>query len=158
MAGEVEVRRYQPGEEAALWNIYHGAIHHVCSRDYTPEQLSAWAPDDFDANTWAESVAQLNPCVAVLNSKLVGYTDIQSDGLIDHFFVHHNHQGSGVGAALMNRIFSVAAERGISRLYSHVSKTAQPFYHRFGFAVIQENSPVIRGVALSNATMEKYLV
>ena len=158
MASGVDVRRYQSGEEAELWNIYYGAIHRVCSRDYTPEQVSAWAPADFDAKTWAVSVAQLNPYVAVLNSRLVGYTEIQSDGLIDHFFVHPDYQGCGVGAALMNRIFSVATGLGISRLYSHVSKTAQPFYQRFGFQVIAQNTPVIRGVALSNATMEKHLV
>ena len=153
----VIVRTYKPGEEPALWNIYYGAIRHVCSLDYSPDQLTAWAPDDFDPQVWATSVQRLNPFVAELDSQLVGYTDLQQDGLIDHFFVHHQFQRRGVAGALMARVLEKAAARNMERLYSHVSKTAQPFYKRFGFTVVKQNEPVIRGVSLSNATMEKVL-
>ncbi len=161
MISGITIRRYAAGEEAALWDVYFGAIHHVCIRHYTKEQVNAWAPDDFDSKTWLQCVERLNPFVAEIvddqASVLAGYTDLQDDGLIDHFFVHHKYQRRGVASALMQRVLDDAADRGINRLYSHVSKTAQPLYKRFGFSIISENEPVIRGVALTNATMEKRL-
>lgn len=157
MKNEVQVRQFRQGDVPDLWQIYYGAVHHVCSRDYSPEQVNAWAPADFDANTWAQSVARLQPFVAEINAQPVGYTDLQPDGLIDHFFVHHAYQRRGVGAALMEHVLTTARQRNVKRLHSHVSITAQPFYLQFGFSVVEQNTPVIRGVALSNATMERVL-
>lgn len=44
----MRIRRFNPGEELALFEIYHSAIHLVASRDYTEVQLNAWAPADLD--------------------------------------------------------------------------------------------------------------
>ena len=155
MAETIRVRKIASGEEKALWDIYYGAIHHVCVKDYSAAQISAWAPVNFDQSVWAECVIELDPWVATINSVAVGYADLQNDGLIDHFFVHHQYQRCGVGQALMDTVLTCAKEAGMIRLFSHVSRTARPFYERNGFTVICENEPVIRGVALMNTTMEK---
>jgi putative acetyltransferase len=38
----MHVRRFRPGEEPALFDIYYSAIHLVASSDYTDEQVNAW--------------------------------------------------------------------------------------------------------------------
>ena len=48
----VQIRRYKHGEEQALFAVYYSAIHLTASRDYTPEQVQAWAPRDLDAALW----------------------------------------------------------------------------------------------------------
>ncbi|GAB3524470.1 hypothetical protein GCM10027342_25180 [Photobacterium alginatilyticum] len=87
---------------------------------------------------------------------LVGYTDLQSNGLIDHFFCHHKYQGQGVGSALMEHVFAFGKQVGITRFYSEVSITARPFYERFGFSVVQEQLVEVRGQKLCNFVMEKF--
>jgi putative acetyltransferase len=151
------IRRYKPGEEAALFDIYFTAIHLVASRDYTAEQVQAWAPRDLDAALWKNKMREISPFVAELNGELVGYADVQSTGYIDHFFVSGNHPRRGIGSLLMARIFAEASSLGVASLTSHVSRTAQPFFAKFGFIVMAQRSPEIRGVIVPNALMSRRL-
>lgn len=45
----------------------------------------------------------------------------------------------------------------ITRLFSHVSKTAKPFFERFGFDVIKEQQVNVRGEVLTNYLMERVM-
>jgi putative acetyltransferase len=151
------IRRYQPGEEAALFDIYFTAIHLVASQDYTAEQIQAWAPQDLDAALWMNKMRDINPFVAELNGELVGYADLQSNGYIDHFFVSGKHPRRGIGSLLMKRILAQAITVGASSLTSHVSRTAQPFFAKFGFIIVEQRSPEVRGVVIPNALMRRDL-
>jgi putative acetyltransferase len=153
MSEPAYIRRYEPGEEASLFDIYFTAIHLVASRDYTVEQVQAWAPRDLDAVLWKNKIREINPFVAELNGELVGYADVQSNGYIDHFFVSGKHPRCGIGSLLMTRILAEAASLGVSSLVSHVSRTAQPFFERFGFVVKEQRYPEVRGVVVPNALM-----
>ena len=55
----------------------------------------------------------------------------------------------------MNHILSLVDERDVSRLYSHVSITARPFFERFGFILRNEQQMSVRGQKLSNFVMER---
>jgi putative acetyltransferase len=89
--------------------------------------------------------------------QIVAYADVQPNGYIDHFFVSGARARQGIGTLLMNRIHDVARDRGIFVLTSHVSRTAQPFFRKFGFSLSEERTPVIRGVVVPNALMRKEL-
>jgi putative acetyltransferase len=147
------VRRYEPGEEASLFAVYFSAIHLIASHDYTAEQIQAWAPRNLDVVLWENKIREINPFVAELNAELVGYADVQGDGYIDHFFVSGKHPRCGIGSLLMKRILAEAVSLGVSSLTSHVSRTAQPFFERFGFVVTEQRFPEIRGVVVPNALM-----
>ncbi|WP_369825877.1 hypothetical protein [Achromobacter sp. HZ34] len=41
----MRIRRFRLGDEPALFQVFHSAIHLIAARDYTPEQIEAWAPD-----------------------------------------------------------------------------------------------------------------
>jgi putative acetyltransferase len=153
MGESAYVRRYEPGEEAALFDVYFTAIHLVASHDYTVEQVQAWAPRDLDAVLWKNKIREINPFVAELNGEPVGYADVQSDGYIDHFFVSGKHPRRGIGSLLMRRILAEAAALGVPSLTSHVSRTAQAFFKKFGFVITEQRYPVIRGVVVPNALM-----
>ena len=89
--------------------------------------------------------------------RIVAYADVQSNGYIDHFFVSGAHARQGIGTLLMNRIHDMAHEQDIFVLTSHVSRTAQPFFRKFGFSVIEKRAPLVRGVVVPNALMRKEL-
>jgi putative acetyltransferase len=141
------------GEEGALFEVYYSAIHLVARRDYSPEQIQAWAPRDLDQGLWATRIRGINPFVAELAGEPVGYADIQADGYIDHFFVSGHHGRRGIGTALMNHLLDEARAASLTELRSDVSRTAQPFFERFGFTVVEERQPELRGVVIPNALM-----
>lgn len=156
----MRIRPLQAGEELALHAVFHSAIHGLASRDYTPEQIEAWSPSNFTAELqerWVSRVREIQPFVVEFEGRLVGYADIQPDGLIDHFFVEASVARRGIGSALMRHLLEVANARGLSVLTSKVSRTAQPFFKRFGFTIVEQQAPVVRGVAVPNALMRKEL-
>jgi putative acetyltransferase len=144
---------YVAGEESSLFDIYFTAIHLVASRDYTPEQVQAWAPGDLDVDLWKSKMREINPFVADLNGELVGYADVQSNGYIDYFFVSGKHPRRGIGSLLMGRILAEAASLSTPLLTSNVSRTAQPFFQTFGFVIAEQRYPEVRGVVVPNALM-----
>ncbi|NOH94329.1 GNAT family N-acetyltransferase [Vibrio sp. AIC-3] len=151
----IRIRNYQANDDKALWEIFFHTVRNVNVRDYSQQQVEAWAPSSFDFALWKKRMNGLQPFVAELDGCVVGYTDLQPNGLIDHFFCHHEYQGKGVGKALMEHVFTVGRVRGISRYFSEVSITARPFYEHLGFKVVNEQEVEMRGVKLTNYVMEK---
>jgi putative acetyltransferase len=49
----MRIRRFRVGDESALLRVHFTAIHGLASRDYTPEQTEAWAPEALDSELWA---------------------------------------------------------------------------------------------------------
>lgn len=151
----MHIRRFTPGEEPALFDIYYSAIHLIAIRDYTEEQVNAWAPSNLDEELWVRRMRGINPFVAEIEGKPVGYADVQENGYIDHFFVSGRHPRKGIGRSLLEVLESEAKRLGVTELTSHVSRTAQPFFERFGFQVVEQRIPVIRGVEVPNVLMRK---
>ena len=100
----------------------------------------------------------IQPFVVEADGKIIAYADVQSNGYIDHFFVSGAVARRGIGRLLMERIHAEAIQLNLKELTSDVSRTAQPFYEHFGFQVIEQRSPIMRGVVVPNALMRKSLV
>lgn len=156
----MHIRPYAAGEELALLALFQSSVRGLASRDYTPEQIDAWAPaivDDAYRARWIERIRANRPWVAELDGRLAGFADLQPSGYIDQFFVDAAFCGRGVGQALMRRLHEAALAAGIPELFSHVSLTAQPFFQYAGFYLEREQVPVVRGIAMRNAVMRKVL-
>ncbi|GED22956.1 GNAT family N-acetyltransferase [Halomonas halmophila] len=153
----MHIRRFRTGEERELFEVFHSAIHLVASRDYTPAQINAWAPGSLDQELWARKMRDIKPFVAEIGETIVGYADVQPSGYIDHFFVSGLHSSQGVGTLLMLSLHSEAISLGLTELTSDVSLTAQPFFEKFGFCIIERRAPELRGVVVPNALMRKVL-
>ncbi|MGI9211062.1 MAG: GNAT family N-acetyltransferase [Methylococcaceae bacterium] len=110
-----------------------------------------------DEELWVRRIRGINPFVAELEGALVGYADIQDSGYIDHFFVSGRHPRQGIGRSLMEVLESEAKHLGVTELTSDVSRTAQPFFARFGFQIVEQRMPVVRGIEVPNARMCKFL-
>ncbi|MDS1139316.1 GNAT family N-acetyltransferase [Pusillimonas sp. SM2304] len=154
----MKVRRFKVGDEAALFKVFISAIHDIASRDYTLEQIAAWAPTDTAPEVWAGRMRGLRPFVVEVDGGIAGYADLQPSGYIDHFFVSGAYPRQGIGTLLMHRIHDEAKLLGIGELTADVSKTAEPFFLRHGFEVVARGGPILRGVVLENALMRKGLL
>ncbi|EGR0130513.1 GNAT family N-acetyltransferase [Vibrio vulnificus] len=150
------VREYRESDASELWDIFYNTVHKINICDYSEAQVNAWAPDDFSVEVWQQRMNSISPFVAEIDGQIVGYADLQENGLIDHFFCHYDYQGQGIGRRLMTHVLSVGRSQGIVRFYSKVSITARPFYERFGFNVVCEQTVEIRGQKLKNFVVEKF--
>lgn len=153
----MRIRRFLSGEEQALRSVFHSAVHTLATRDYSADQLEAWAPKQYDEVQWVERMRAIQPYVAEIDGSVVGYADLQPDGYIDHFYVNGLHAGRGVGTALMQHILLTASEHSIIELWSNVSLTAEPFFSKWDFFVETRRTVLVRGVSLANARMRKKL-
>jgi putative acetyltransferase len=153
------IRPFRQGDEGALRQVFFSAVHELASKDYTAEQIEAWAPvlKETDEAPWSERIRSICPFVAELDGAIIGYADVQSNGYIDHFFVAASAARMGVGSTLMNKIHEVASIQGTTYLFSEVSITARPFFEKWGFAVETQQTVSVRGVSLTNFLMRKHL-
>lgn len=149
------LRPYTPADAPALARLFRDTIRRVNIRDYSAEQVRAWAPDDLDAERWATRFAGRFVVVAEADGKPVGFAEMEVDGHIDRFYVSADHQGVGVGRALMAAVLAEAERRGLPRAFAEVSVTARPFFERSGFVVLAEQTVHVRGVNLTNFRMER---
>ena len=160
LTNKIKIRRYQQGDVKFLKQIYYNTIHTVNAKDYTKEQLDAWAPRSLvqDDSGWQEKLEKIKPYVALIDDTIVGFAEFEPTGHIDCFYVHHDYQGSSVGSTLIHEIEKEAVEKSISRIYSEVSITAKPFFEAKGFYLVKQQAVTIRGVELINFVMEKRLL
>ncbi len=152
------IREFLPGDEAALHAVFHSAIHTLATHDYTAEQIAAWSPAEPDATFrahWIQRMRALRPFIVERDEQILAYADLQANGYIDHFFVAGPYARQGIGSQLMRHLLDTAAAGRIAELTANVSRTAQPFFQRFGFVVIEERMPIVRGIAIPNAFMRR---
>ncbi len=157
MNNQIQVRHYQDGDAKFLSQIYYNTIHIVNAKDYSKEQLDAWAPWSSvqDYSGWKEKLERTRPFVALIGETIVGFAEFELNGHIDCFYVHHEFQGSGIGSALMREIDTEARKKSLPRIYAEVSITARLFFEAKGFHVVKQQTVTTRGVELINFVMEK---
>jgi N-acetylglutamate synthase-like GNAT family acetyltransferase len=153
----MKIRRYQKGEEEAIWDVYFRATHETNSRDYHPDLLHRWAPENKDMDEWRERLAEKKPLIAIIETKIAGMAELEESGFINYFYVHPGFQNRGIGSALLTKIESEAIGLGLSNLFADVSITAKSFFEKRGFSVTEARSNVILGHSAPNFSMSKEL-
>lgn len=154
----VMTRRYQDGDSLDIGRIYQEAIHRLACKDYTHEQLIAWAgtkgsPDDWN-RVWKARCERKLPFVNERDGRVVGFIELDPDGHIDCTFVDPDFAGQGVMDEIMDEVKREAARLGLPRLHAEVSLTAREFFERHGFTFVRENLALIGGIGLPNFLME----
>jgi putative acetyltransferase len=83
----LHIRNFCPGDEPALRAVFHASVHSLADKDYTSEQLAAWAPLEYDAAQWAERMRANQPFIAQAldGGAIAGFADLQASGTIDMF-------------------------------------------------------------------------
>jgi putative acetyltransferase len=151
------VREYQPSDTQLIMQLFYDTVHKINIRDYTQEQVNAWASKSLDYEVWHKRLQIKLPYIAEENGEIVGFGELDPDGHIDCFYCHSKYQRQGIGSKLFNHIENIAKSRGIKRLYTEASITAKPFFQNQGFSIVREQQVEIMGVILKNYVMEKYL-
>lgn len=153
----LHIREFQAADSPALAALFFRTIRTVNLRDYTQEQVEAWAPADRDLGAWAARFQGRHTFVAELAGNIAGFAELDPSGYLDRFYVNADFVGRGVGKELYRELERRALCLGLARIHLEASITAKPFFERRGFRVVKEQTVRPRGVAMNNFLMEKTL-
>lgn len=151
----IEVRLYQPADALPLLALFRDTIRRVNCRDYSPEQVAAWASDEIDPDEWAERFTGRHVLVAETAGVIAGFAELEPSGHLDRVFVSADHQRQGIGHLLLSELIAAAHRQRIPRLFVEASITAKEFFEAHGFVVITPQVVTARGVEFVNFRMER---
>lgn len=150
----MEIREYEHSDADETARLFFETVHAVNIRDYSREELYAWAAGDIDLKKWDASFLSHRAYVATEDGMIVGFGDMDETGYLDRLFVHKDFQGRGIATAICDRLEGgTAAER----IVVHASVTARPFFAKRSYECIRRQEVERRGVFLTCYVMEKHL-
>lgn len=149
------IRDFKTSDLEPIVALFNRSVRDIAGRDYSAEQVSAWAPDPPDLKAWARRLGSGGVFVYDDDERILGFARIDDSGCVDMLYVLPGMERRGIGRALIDRSVSWAVERGIRRLFADVSITARPFFESVGFCVTADQVVERRGVLFRNFRMER---
>ena len=144
------IRQYKNKDCDTVAKLFYETVHSVNAKDYTAEQLSAWANNADSLKSRCNDLLKQYTLIAEINGVIVGFGSIDKSGYLDLLFVHKNYQRQGIATALCNEM-----EKGFSVINTFASITAKPFFESRGYVVVNEWEAERFGVKLKNFEMQK---
>lgn len=145
------IRKYRQDDCKEITELFYNTVHTVNSKDYSEEQLNAWATGEVDLEQWNRSLQEHFSLIAVDDGIIVGFGDIDSTGYLDRLYVHKDYQRKGIATALCETLEKTVQ----NKIITHASITARPFFENRGYKVITEQQVVRQNISLTNFIMEK---
>lgn len=148
------IRRYKAEDCKCLSELFYNTVHYINSKDYTEEQLNVWATGSVDLEKWNKSLLEHFSIVAVKDGIIVGFGDIDSTGYLDRLYVHKDYQNQRIATEICEKLECGFTD---SKVITHASITARPFFEKRGYKVIKKQNVKKDGVLLQNYVMEKHI-
>jgi len=104
---------YKQTDIEPILNLFHDTVHAINIKDYSQEQINAWAPAVLDKVRWEKRLSEHFTYVVEINAKIVCFADMTQDGSLEHFYVDKDFQRHGIASLLLKRIEEKAQELGI---------------------------------------------
>lgn len=157
MPAELRIRRWRAGDAEATLRLFRDTVQAVNSRDYTAEQVAAWASESITLQDWRRRLEDCEAWVAEQGSATAGFISLTATGHIDQLFVGKNRQGQGIASFLLTELEAAARQKGLPELSTDASITARPFFEARGFRTQVEQEVDLRGQSFRNYRMAKTL-
>lgn len=154
----MKIRAYHPSDAIALGRLYVRSVEQLGPRDYSAQQVAAWASLGPSAERLHELSTRRIRLVAVDGSdQPIAFVDLEKDGHIDFLYCAPEAAGQGVASALYDELEEIARERGMRRLYAEASEGARRFFLKKGFVVTSKRQLEVLGIQIHNHAVEKTL-
>lgn len=139
--------------------VYRRSVRALGARDYTPEQVQAWASHGPDAARFRQKIADGRRGWVAVDAEggVCGFVDLEANGHVDFLYVDPDQAGQGFAGRLLTEVEQGARSAGLGRLYVEASETARPVFERHGYTVARRRDFEISGVAIHNYAMERTL-
>jgi len=158
----MQVHPYRADDTASIARVFTDSVRSA-AKDYSREQIAAWAPHPPDVEHWRARLAARIGFVVEVEfpegdaGEVAGFVTLEPDGHLDDLYVATRFQRRGVAAMLYARVEQEARARNLTRIFTEASITAQPFFEWVGFSVIAAQTAKVRGISFTNYRMERFL-
>ncbi len=145
------LRKYKPSDCKILAELFYNTVHIINAKDYSEEQINAWANGNINLSKWNNSFLEHYTIVVEIDGIIVGFRDIDKTGYLDKLYIHHNFQCKGIATAICNEL-----EKSVdtSKIITHASITAKGFFEQRGYKVITKQQVERQGIFLTNYVMK----
>lgn len=135
--------------------LFYETIQNINIKDYNNIQVNAWALNAYDREKWKFKIKNQYFIVAIIDTRIVGFSSIDKNGYLDYMFIHKDFQRRGIARALLVCIENKAKIEKYDFIYSDVSKTAKKFFISNDYIVELEQNTLVNNTALINYKMKK---
>lgn len=146
----MKIRRYKNEDCDIVSRLFYETVHSVNAKDYSTEQLTAWANSPEKLKARCEDLIKQYTLIAEIDGEIVGFGSIDNLGCLDLLYVHKDYQNQGIASALCNEL-----EKGFPIVKTFASITARQFFENRGYVVVKEQEVERLGIKLKNFEMEK---
>lgn len=132
-----QIRLAREGDAEAISRVIVAALRQTNARDYSPDIIDRVA-ENFSPAAVLRLLGSRTVFVAVEGATVVGTAGLDG-AVVRTVFVSPSAQKQGIGSQLMAELERAARANGIAVLSVPSSITAQGFYARLGFEVVEDN-------------------
>ena len=144
----MKIREYADADFEAVARIFYDTIHAVNAKDYSREQLFAWANNVDSLKRRREDLLSQFTLIAETEGETVGFGSMDKSGCLDLLYVHKDFHRQGIATALCDEL-----EKGFTVIKTYASVTAKPFFEKRGYKTIKEQEVERLGIKLKNFEM-----
>ncbi|PAX52772.1 GNAT family N-acetyltransferase [Brunnivagina elsteri] len=94
---QIAIRLFEEQDTEQIAQLFHNTVREINIRDYSSNQVRAWAPDNIYFRNWVEVCSSRFTYIAHIMDTIVGFGELEANGHIDCFYCHKNYQGCGIG-------------------------------------------------------------
>ena len=136
------IRKSKLEDKQAVKDAHIRSIRQICSKDYTPAQIKAWAQPAYTDDVWVRAINQQLHQVVELNQIIEGFchSTVHDDGTgeILGLYLTPEVSGLGVGRAIAEQGLDYIKSLTPSKVVVESTITAKGFYQALGFKVLHE--------------------
>jgi putative acetyltransferase len=151
------IRPYRDGDAPVLARIFDRAVREGAVGAYDADQIAAWASAMDTPPEWSQRLSEEITLVAERDGTVAGFMTLGRDGFLDLAFVLPEAMGTGVAAAIHDRLLLEAHARSLTRLTTEASHIARRFFLKQGWRELGEVQVTLGGTTLTSFEMEKRL-
>jgi GNAT superfamily N-acetyltransferase len=151
----ITVRKAKIEEAQRIIDLHCDTVRRVNSKDYTPEQIGAWlGRRNVEITQGMIRDGQYHVAVDP-NGNVLGVGNMKGNRLFG-LYVSADHQGQGIGTALLEQMERDAADSGVTAIETESTLTAEGFYKSHGYLDVERKTmPIAKGQSLQVVSIRK---
>ena len=153
------IRRALHSDSQEIIDVHVRSIREICGKDYTPDQIEAWAGRTFKPELWNQAIDRDYIWVIETDEKISGFGHLavmdEINGEVLGLYLIPPAIGNGLGKKMIEEFIKVAKDHNLKKINLHSTITAKSFYESLGFHQSGSDTTVeMRGVAIPCYPME----
>lgn len=135
--------------------LIHKTISDCYPKIYAPEVVNFFL--DYHSLEEIKRRQSIGLMVVLIENKVLLGTGFLVDDELGGAYIHPDHQGKGMGTAIIKYLVDEARKLGLKRVWMDATPLAQPLYTKLGFNIVSPMVQMVDNVPLNYFKMDMVL-